>query len=389
MERLKPTPESYGRKIEFLEQAVAEGAHKKQPTVKQLTEEGWVRMRNIGAVYNGSSEASLESLGQQYSLTRERVRQINRQFIRCLWNNCSEETRKKFPLESISQDKPRPIDFGIRMSQVHGGISLKIKEEIDKGVTDPRRIVDDLGLTLTQIARSRSVLKTWGVELPRVNNSYEEFLAKVKKSRSDRKLQELLDSLPAMSLAHYKNRPKEKPLLIALGKILVELGFGTRSVREVGETLKSQGIPVREILVGKQKRKGGKERNQNYWVIFARHRKRVIGGINAIAADGEDKNKALRKADIRLACGVWDKDRPLPTTYALQKYKQYADVGQLIRETTDLRWYGPGSKSKREVFLSDCPVPVLKYNKNYYYPLDRENEFRLFIEKRYKELVSK
>ena len=66
----------------------------------------WVRMRNIaGAFY--SSWAALEDIGKQYGFKnsdkpdRERPRQLINEFIECLWENCSEETRKRFPLEKL------------------------------------------------------------------------------------------------------------------------------------------------------------------------------------------------------------------------------------------------------------------------------------------------
>lgn len=166
MERLRATPETQARKIEWLEQALAEGAHEKLPH-RSITQECWRRQVGINLLYNVGSETTEESIGNLsfHKLTKERIRKIVESSTIYLHGNCSDETRAEFPLETIPFRKPWPQVSRERTSLAKGGISLKIKEEMDRGVSDPDKIAQNLGLNSYQIAQSRHVLKTWGINL--------------------------------------------------------------------------------------------------------------------------------------------------------------------------------------------------------------------------------
>lgn len=285
MERLRATPESYDRKIEFLRTAVAEKAYRKAPVAQRFKEQSWIRMRNIGAIYNGSSSATYDSLGKQYGLTRERIRQINKKFIEYLWENCSQETKNEFPLNTIPLDKPTSQVSREKRSQEHGGRTLRVRKEVESGVTDRDQIAKNLGLSAQDVGSSWRILRRWGVDVPfeRRRQSYQEIKNKIEKETDDKKLQELLDGFSAglvMGMtAYYKN--SDQAIFMYLGNVLRELGFNRR-VRFFADVLKSAGIPMRRVERGSQIKRSGRKYPLNYYVFLAKHKQRVIDAIRVI-----------------------------------------------------------------------------------------------------------
>lgn len=389
MERLRAraTPEAFARKVEFIETAMQEGAHQKPSKIKNLSPEDWKRRVGIGILYNMGPDTTLESMGNLYGVKRERIRQQNKAFLKSLHANCSPETKGKYPLLSIPFDKPIQQTSREKHSQARGGIALKVKEEIEKGVTASEKIAEGLKLPVKKIWNTRYILRRWGVDGLSIQGerlSYKEIKDRIEKETDDGGLQQILDDFSKESLhgflGYYRHR---QSIFISLGNVLRELGFNFKNARSSFEILRSEGIPIKKIEDHPLKR-GEKEYKKNYYVFYTKHKKRVIEAIKMI--DKTDP-KGLDKVDIELICGQLDENSPFPSTYVLQRRIGYLSAGKFIEGTTGIRFLGCKGKPKIANFLEGCPIPVFRIAGGaYLFPANKQTEFGQFIKKRYKEL---
>ena len=158
---------AYKNKIAFIEGALVEGAHLRLPVGSRLSVEQWQRRVDIGLVYNLNETITAEEIGKKLGVSRERVRQLNVEFIQYLWGNCSVELQTRFPLEKIPFDKPPSQVYKEEKSRLMGGISLKVKDQIASNINSLTEIEERTGLSKRTISNTRKTLSGWGIILPR------------------------------------------------------------------------------------------------------------------------------------------------------------------------------------------------------------------------------
>jgi len=183
----------------------------------------------------------------------------------------------------------RSQDTRGKMSQSHGGKSVRIREEIERGITDPRKIAENLGLTMAQIADSRKkVLKNWGIDVPSARRSYAEIENAINRENNDEKLQEILNGLSTESITSFMRNNKDQNTFIFLGNLLKELGFSSKNAHLVGGRLRTINVSVgkysRSINKGTEQ-----EKTITNWVILNKRRQEVVNEINAMSAEGKFK----------------------------------------------------------------------------------------------------
>jgi len=208
MERVKATPESYARKIDFIEKAMAEGAHLRLPRAKgcrqaYVQRACEIRIVDIGLLYHAGPETTGPSIAAMYHVTGEAIRQTRNRFIVDLYKNSSKETRQKFPLDSIALSSLL-LCLRERKWPNNGRIKLKVRSLIGEGVTDSEVIISRLETTRARLkaATKSGMFKEWGLTLPveNINRSFKEVEGKVESMTDDRQLQEILDSFSDSSL---------------------------------------------------------------------------------------------------------------------------------------------------------------------------------------------
>ena len=125
----------YAHKIthDFLKAALAGSNHQTQPQTKHSAKT-WVRNRNIIGCYFGSP-ASKTELAERYQISRERIRQIIKKGVSCLWQNCSAQTQQLYPLVEIPLNKPESQRSKEKRSLALGGTSFKIALALKDGKT--------------------------------------------------------------------------------------------------------------------------------------------------------------------------------------------------------------------------------------------------------------
>lgn len=289
MERLRPTPENHARKITLIEKGMAEGAHEKVP--QNITQEYWRRMVDIGLLYNIGSETVLQKVGEVYGLHRERIRQINKEFIVLFHGNCSEELQKEIPLETIPFAKPLPQSSREKKSEARGGKSLKIRDVIlKKGMVSPKQLSSELeDISPSRIRTAARVLESWGLKLERSTIDWKKIEKQIEEEEEDGKLQQILDNLLEKSFAGIiRSERRKRGVFGLLGATLTELGFDRRQAKFIAERLKFKkeigGIPLRSLKTPYKNIKKGKEYDQIYYVYCDKHEQRVIDVIKTLEA---------------------------------------------------------------------------------------------------------
>jgi len=146
----------------FLKDAFKEGAHRIKP--KSLSEGQWLRQIMIGVVYNGSFP-TLQDLADMCTLNKGYISSINKKFLIRLYNNLSPELQARYDLDEILvARKPWSQRSREKMSASMGGTSLKIKAQIEAGVTDREKISNNTGISRSIIrGLACTTLRGWGI----------------------------------------------------------------------------------------------------------------------------------------------------------------------------------------------------------------------------------
>ena len=171
------------------------------------------------------------------------------------------------------------------MSSKQGGKSVMIKEELEKGITDPKEIGKNLGLTSVQVADARKTLRNWKLDLPRITRDYAEIQKAIEVENDDKKLQGVLDGLSMESVTSFVRNNKNQTTFLYLGNLLGELGY-TKNARLVGEKLKADGIPVAKYMRALR----GEGKSLITWVVLNKDKQRISD-----VADEMFKSSELRK----------------------------------------------------------------------------------------------
>jgi len=306
MERVKATPESYARKIDFIEKAMAEGAHLRLPRAKAagrpMSKEAWNRIVDIGLLYHAGPETTGPSIAAMYNVTGEAIRQTRNRFIVDLYKNSSKETRQKFPLDSIALSKPVTLPQREKMAKIMGGLSLKVRSLIGEGVTDSEVIISRLETTRARLkaATKSGMFKEWGLTLPveNINRSFKEVEGKVESMTDDRQLQEYLDSFSDSSLRGFIHRKNTTQAIFGnLSATLKEMGVkNNRYARPVALKLRALGLPVR-LLMGSTLTIKGRQYQETYFVYFSKRKQRIMEAVEAMGPlENNSEIISLKKA---------------------------------------------------------------------------------------------
>ncbi|KKQ36732.1 MAG: hypothetical protein US55_C0055G0002 [Candidatus Levybacteria bacterium GW2011_GWC2_37_7] len=274
MERLRATPQSYAKKAEWIETAMAEGAHNQPPKGAHFTQERWDRAVDIGLLVNMGPETTGQSVADLFHVGKQEIWRINKNFLTYLHRNCSQEIRSRFPLEAMPLDKPLPQILKDKRSLTRRGLLVRIKEELNNGVRNVRKIAENLGVSVSAVSSERQILKEQSINLPYVFNNYRKNDYEIKKAiekgdivKLRRKLKSVPPAYVHSRLQKYDNR---QPIFITVGKLVRDLGLGKGNRKQLIKVIEFADIPIRRIALNMVKHRE-KNYRQAYWIIYAAH----------------------------------------------------------------------------------------------------------------------
>src|SRR3989344_6810013 len=125
---------------------------------RKMTQAQWERNWSILGEYLGTDK-TLEEIGRDRDLTRERVRQIVGKGVKQLHEVQSPEVQDEYPLDSLSYSKPLPLPSRKRTSKAHGGLSVEIEQAL-LGGQKISQIKEEF--SSKQIGNARRILGGWG-----------------------------------------------------------------------------------------------------------------------------------------------------------------------------------------------------------------------------------
>lgn len=358
--------QAYKERVAFIEKAVGEGVLERIPIRE--------RSQNIALVYNLNDEITVGRVGETFPkpsgrpLTRQRISQINKNFLEEALSHASPSLQSSHPLSELLTKKPHPLSE----------TDVRIKSMFEKG-TAPKEIGRTVGAKV--LRRARATLGRRGVEIPLMSISYEGLKAKVEGEADDRKLQEILDSLTAISLRNHilRHNQDTERVFVSLTFVLREAGFHPhRYLAIFADKLKERDIPVR---ASPHTRTKDSKSEVIYWIVFDKHKQRIIDALK-----DDPELQRFKRNPVQLICGSPDKI-PTTTDFAKRKfYKEYGgNIAGMIQDTTGYHLRRRGGLKVRD-FLIGCPVPVFKYAHRHIYPLDRTEELKSFLAGRYEAL---
>lgn len=265
----------------FLGEVIRTGVWKITPD--NLSTNQWSMQRKIGFQYGLKDNTTLEELGDQYGMTRERARQLNHAFLDNAYRTASPQLQAQYPRETIPDRKPLGQKSRERQSEAQGGTSLRIRKAVEEqgiaevGAEDIDNIIRTARVTKQQLLTSRHALGNWGIYIPRVDTPYEDFAEKIRNEEDDKKLQELLESLSTNQLRGFSGWDSSHAILSTVSAIANEEGFHvhTKRVRFIAEKIKTAGIPERYVAISDAK---GRLVSSLY-VVYAKHAGRIAEAL--------------------------------------------------------------------------------------------------------------
>ena len=267
---------AYEKQMDWMEKAIQEGALSKLPY--HTTQKRWEKQQDIGITYT-FGDVTLDDLGQIHGCTKENIRQLKENFVINLWGNSSPPLQAKYPLREISLTKPRGQKSREKSSELHGGISLRIKKAMKEqgiavvGVNDIDNITNAARITKLQLSTSRPVLKNWGINMRRFDTPYADFAQKARSEEDDKKLQEFLDSFSFYSLKGFLQNDSNHETLTKVSIIANKKGFHahTKRLRFIAQKIKEAEIPIIQIV---HSGKNGKLLSSHH-IVYSKHTERI------------------------------------------------------------------------------------------------------------------
>jgi len=314
--------------LAFLKIAIAEGAHLNLRKPKKISEDNWVRMRNIISFYFGSSIKETELASKKrYKRTKERIRQIIKERISYLWKNCSTETQLLFPLDKIALVKPYSRTVETKRPQ------LRISEN-------------------------------------------QQLAIKLAKATDKAEIQELLKQVRFSFYETYTRG--EKPLLIRFKDLNVGFHPGCKSYQLFLQVLRDSGIPTGQLI--RTVRSGPQKGSiQNYYFIAAQNQQEA----REVLLASPILTKFLENP-VRQVAGP--PEATLPTTWQLHK-KANADFIPISRIFAELGvYFARNTRFRSTDFFTDCPVPIFSYRRSNFFSEDKTEVMKEYITRRLEEL---
>lgn len=337
------------------------------------------------------TDVTLEEVGKKYNLFRQGVWQKVRDVISSLYQAGDEEFKKNHPLEEISYRKPYSLTTGEKASETQGGSLAKVMSamrEFGTAEVTPQNIeavAQIAGLTRQDIFLLRPQLGKRGIRVfeakPQI---YRDFARRIEKEDDYRKLQNILDEFfpqdKPYSLHSYLDyrRKDERKVLTDFSSVLRDAGFFVRGsdIKTFADKIKEKHLPI-IIRSVEMETPQGKNVIQTYYAVPAK-----CQGIikETLRNDPDLATSELKENPVRLICGATER---MPTSADLTKKSEgkYAEkLAVLARETMGFVVNTAKPDWNLTVLMKDCPVPVFRYRKQYYFPKDRLEEIKAYLE---------
>lgn len=309
---------------------------------------------NIVGTYFAFPDTTLESIGNVYGISRERVRQLVEDTLLDLWNLSSPEVQSKFPLRKLYEGKTNKLR----------GANLQAFTMIQEGKT-AREIYQKLGVDSTKFSQVRSILSKRNVNLEYLSYESERLAKEIEGSQSDEETSKLLSKIDRNMHANM-TRLGDRPIT-TLKDLATQSGFffSNRDLKIFLEVLKEANFPLgivnRKVPLGK-----GKFVEQNYYFIASKDLRRGV----SILRESDTLHK-FKTSPIRKITGEWSDE--VPSTWQLTGSGEYKTVGSLLRRF-GIHLPRLSIESKRLLMGEDCEVEVFAYKGGYFFSIKDEDK---------------
>lgn len=323
------------------------------------------------------TEKVAEEIGRDYGgLARERVRQIVKAGTGKHHQAQISQIQAEHPIETFDYAKSRTIESRRRLSESHGGITIKIEQAILEGQT-LQELKEEF--TLGQIVNTRRRLRNWQseAEIPYEKKPILPRFEKLKNPElSDEETQKLLDGIKHHGILRALLNVDE-PLITGVSEVARAAGlhFNNSNVSLIYTFLKSRGIPGTVVHGGSAIRKE-RRHEFNYYAISATDKERAINAIR--------ESRELDQFRVNPVRAMGKNTDEIPRAGQLIISGDYARLGRLIYEIAGKR--SLGRKKIDGIIDENCPVSVYHYRDKWLYEKEDRDELLAYLKKRLKEV---
>ncbi|KKQ66020.1 MAG: hypothetical protein US86_C0007G0065 [Candidatus Daviesbacteria bacterium GW2011_GWA2_38_24] len=225
------------------------------------------RLAEIGDAYFNQGQ-SINAIGGQYGLTRERIRQLKDNYIRNLHKLGDPYLQNLYPLEWIPKVVKGAPSLLFKRATDRSDLTAQIASMI-KQRASREDILSLLGENPVKLHKVFQNLKRWGIDYSSISAGVDTkaLLEKIQEEKNPTRLRELFRQVTRR--AYVVGTTGENPVLIALSKIAREAGFRfkwlpTEFITAIDneELRDDQVVPVGNL---KYVRSGGKQKVSNVY----------------------------------------------------------------------------------------------------------------------------
>lgn len=341
------------------------------PKLKGQKPKHWGRMFEIVGAYLGT-EQSLEEVGREFGLTRQRICQIARKGVRVMYAAQNQDIRDKYPWESFDFNKPLGVSNFRKISEAGGGTSCRVEELYLLGYTLDE-IARVMGKDVCQISQVRGILRGWGVNLP---YKFAPVLPRFEQLRNpkltDEDKQRLLDSIKVNGALAVLSSG-ENPLVVAVSNVGDQAGLYIKYSKAsiIYDVLRRNGVPASTF--SETVNNNGKKRYRSHYFIHTADIKRAIEVIKGASELDEYKSGK--------AIAIGKPTDRVPRCAELKKSGEYGSISSLVKKLRG-RSYHPRVRAE-DIIAEDCPVGVFRYDIRVYYSISDEKALSEYLMRRF------
>lgn len=268
-QRALDSNEALKRTQRFIWIAISEGAYLKTPNSRYSLEQ-WQRDLRILAECTREDRTD-QDIAEENGISRQAISQIKNITLLHLWRNSSSNTQELFPFEKLSLHKPVTITTRIKMSEIYGGITLRVRT-LAQNSNSRAELVEKAereGISRTKLRNALSRLeKSWGIDMShtRSERKHAEDESRLRNAVTFKEKQQLLEKVtPSFYKTHNKG---DNPLFISITKVALSVGLrrNARHIRDLLEVLKTCRVPFGKVE--EHARSRGKELTLRYYFIL-------------------------------------------------------------------------------------------------------------------------
>ena len=311
------------------------------PSCQSRSARRWEKGSHVTNLYY-DSDISLEELGGMLGVGAKNKRsgpeQEIKRFIKAVHARCSPELQERFPLAEIPIGKPLTDRLKDRKSQGHGGLMLKVRQQIRDGASKVESIAQSVGVPTGAVWEALNRLAKRGEQIPQSSTKkIRKLLERAREAKAYGEISEVLAQSPDANYFYKRN----SDIYISLTDVIRQCGFRIRSqdMKYFLAILEEKRIPIKSfdhVFRG--------EKIGSYHFVMKQE-------IGAISETFRLSRRLARFKELKTLRQVTKLKVDLPSTTLIEKGIGFRSVFRHLEKMG----------IDKEVVLKNSPVPIFAW----------------------------